>query len=65
VLNLCAMGSIPSQGSINFSGAFGPIKYLLWEAKDDYGATDMTKGMYRQGSVNELSSLGSNNRSIQ
>jgi hypothetical protein len=48
-----------------FSGAFGPVKYLLGEATDDYGAADMTKGMFRKGHVKELSSLGNNNHSNQ
>jgi hypothetical protein len=40
-----------------FSGAFGPVKYLLGEAPDVYGAADMTKGMFRKSNVKELSSL--------
>jgi hypothetical protein len=48
-----------------FSGAFGPAKYLLGEVTDYYGATDMTKGMFRNGHVKELSSLGSSNHSSQ
>jgi hypothetical protein len=47
------------------SGAFGPVKYLLGEATDDYGAADMTKGMFRKGHVKELSSLGRNDHSNQ
>jgi hypothetical protein len=48
-----------------FSGAFGPVIYLLGEATDDYGAADMMKCMFRKGHVKELSSLGSNSHSNQ
>jgi hypothetical protein len=48
-----------------FSGVFEPVKYLREEATDDYGAADMTKGMFRKGHVKELSSLGSNDNSNQ
>jgi hypothetical protein len=48
-----------------FSGALGPVKYLPGKATDDFGAVDMTKGMFRKGHVKELSSLGSNNQCNQ
>jgi hypothetical protein len=38
-----------------FSGAFGPVKYLLGEATGDYGAADMTKGMFRKTIVIKVS----------